>query len=122
LSSAPEQGINQQFAELGAQAIASFTVSELVQFAADDDLSQYGLTATPQYVVSFGINAYNNSSITLYIGTLTPDEQEYYLIFVDESGPGLPRRQGEWVYLIRTGYIDSLAAIMFDDLIDPQSP
>lgn len=124
LTDRPQQAIDQQAAEQGAQIIASFAVRELVQFAADDNLSQYGLTVTPRYVVSFGINAYNTSSIesfTLYVGTLTPDQQEYYVVFVDETGPGPARRQGEWVYLIQTGYIDVLAEVMFNNLVGPQT-
>ncbi len=125
LSDAPQQLIDQDIAAFGAQVVASFAVRQHRRFNTSDDLSQFGLTTSSRYVVSFGINAYNNGSdvenFTLYIGTLTPDRQEYYAVFVDESDPDAVMRQGEWIYLIEAEFIDTLAAVMFDNLIDPQT-
>jgi hypothetical protein len=57
----------------------------------------------------------------MYFGTLTPDQQEYYTVFVDETGPGQPRRQGEWVYLIEAGYVNALVNLM-STILDGQTP
>lgn len=105
--------------EPGAQVISEFRLRQVVQFGPEQNLSQYGLTLTPQYVVSFGINAYNsNNEITvdtfrLYIGSLTASATEYYVVFVEETPLGTSR-QGEWVYAIPSGYIDILVDVMLN--------
>ncbi len=112
-----------QVAEVGAQLISSFTLRKLIQFGPNDSLGQYGLTTNPHFVVSFTTNAYNKheETFTLYVGSLTPDRQEYYAVFVDETFPGDIYRQGTWVYLIRIEYVDTLMDTMFNSLSDGAS-
>lgn len=107
--------INPQLGETGAWVLTSLQLRQLRQFGPTESLAQYGLTITPQFVVSFGLTAYNNGkeTFTLYLGTLTPDQSEYYAVFVDDYNP--PRRIGEWVYLIPAPYIQTLVEVMAGD-------
>lgn len=100
-------------AETGTQILASLQLRQLLEFGPTESLAQYGLTTTPQFVVSFGLTAYNGKeTFTLYLGTLTPDQSEYYAVFVDDNDP--PRRIGEWVYLIPAVYIQTLTEVMVE--------
>lgn len=124
LSNQPDETINNQVVEFGAEVIASFGVQELIQFGPDDDLSQYGFSLSPRYIISFGVenmdDNINNSGaeqpFTLYIGDLNPSQQDYYVVFVDETDPQQPRRQGDWVYLMPAPYVDTLADVIFNRL------
>jgi hypothetical protein len=123
---APAQQLNADAAEFGARVIYSFQLVELVRFDAETDLSQFGLAPQPQVVVSFRTFAYNDNNdrmirdITLHIGSLSPTRQAYYAVQVDEVH-GV--RLGEWVYLIRSEYIDALLRLMADTLAVPtQAP
>lgn len=121
------QAIETRLGEGGTQILADYRVRPITQFGPTDDLSQYGLTS-PQYVVSFGINAYNNSigiaqdTFTLYVGSLTSDQQAYYTVFVNEASPGGPMWQGEWVYAIPTGYINILVDVMLNQILSEGTP
>ncbi|MCB9438069.1 MAG: hypothetical protein H6673_13915 [Anaerolineales bacterium] len=105
--------VDTQLAETGTYLLASLQLRQLREFGPTESLAQYGVTTTPQFVVSFGLTAYNGKeTFTLYLGTLTPDQSEFYAVFVDDNDP--PRRIGEWVYLIPAAYIQTLAEIMVE--------
>lgn len=114
-----DEFINQEIAEIGAHIIAAFQLCTLVPFEEDDDLSQYGLTLSPRYVISFGVEDMNNDSgaeqgFTLYIGDLNPSQQDYYAVFPDASERQQLQPVDDWVYLMSHFYVDDLADAMFN--------
>lgn len=105
-------------AELATEVIYNLWLTELVKFDETTDFGQYGLDPQPQFVVSFGVIAYNQSNgnevkdTTLQIGSLNPTQTAYYAVFAD----GITNdRLGEWVYLIDTGSINTLMYLLATD-------
>ncbi|MBI5931464.1 MAG: DUF4340 domain-containing protein [Chloroflexi bacterium] len=102
-------------AEFATEVIYNLWLTQLVKFDATSDLSQYGLDPQPQFVVSFGVIAYNQSNgnevkdTTLHIGSLNPDQTAYYAVFADGVTNA---RLGEWVYLIDKESINTLMDLL----------
>lgn len=113
----PEHTIDQTIAQAAAASIAnvSLYLEEAVQFDANTNLVQYGLTSRPRYILSYLIRLDTLTDeveqsaevelITLFIGSLNPTQTGYYALFVDEERRN---RRGEWVYLIEKNFIDYL--------------
>lgn len=110
--------VDQAVAEFAVEVIYNLHLSELIKFDANTDFSQYNLDLLPEFVVSFGVSAYNQDNgnevedITLHIGSLNPTQTAYYAVFAD----GLSNeRLGEWVYLMNAGYVDTLLDLLATD-------
>lgn len=107
----PQEAIVETMARLILSSLDVF--QELFQFDPDDNLAQYGLSSTPQYVVSFDSAVYGRR-FTFFVGDATMDQQEYYAVFVNlDTG----NYRGEWVYTIPAVYIERLGEL-FDTLVE----
>ncbi len=98
---------NSSLPEQISSMVAGIPFRQLTRFSSTQDLVQYELTENPQLVVSFESSAFSDSIMTysIYIGTTTPNNQEYYAVFVNPSTNAV---QGEWVYVIPQFYVQQL--------------
>jgi hypothetical protein len=113
------ESINNEAAEGGARIIADFRLCALTQVESGDDLSQYGLTFSPSYVISFGVDMDNSSeeqAFTLYIGGLNPSQQDYYAIFPDATERQQLHSVDDRIYLLDARYIDLLGDAVFNGI------